>query len=639
MIELRLPDGKTMEFSKGVTGLEVANHLAPSLGKLAICIKFEGKLQDIYIPIEESGNFEIITEKSPYYIEVLRHDAAHVLAEAIKNCFPKAQIVIGPAIENGFYYDVAVEEPFTPETLIKLEEEMKSIVSKKKEIRREILQREEAIQYFKSIGEFYKAEIIGDIPENEEISIYRQENFIDLCRGPHGPHTGFVKHFKLLKVSGSHFKGDPRRGALQRIYGTAFPTKEALQAYLHMLTEAEKRDHRKLGTELSLFHISESATGSIFWHPKGWSLFLTLQEYIRKKQEEDEYLEIRTPLILNKELWERSGHWEKFQENMFICESEKRTFAIKPMSCPGHIEVFKQGVKSYRDLPLRFAEFGSCHRNEPSGSLHGIMRVRGFTQDDGHIFCTESQIKQETIRYCKFLMSVYGDFGFHDIKIKFSTRPSKRAGNDQTWDKAERALEDAMKDMEYQFEINPGEGAFYGPKLEFVLVDALGRDWQCGTLQVDFILPERLGATYISETGNKTFPVMLHRATFGSFERFIGMLVENFAGKFPVWLAPVQAIVCGVVNSVDEYAAEVAHTLKRANFRVEADINSEKITYKIRKYSIQKIPYIIIIGEQEKSEKTISIRCLGFENTLKMTLEDFTVKLSVEIESKKLASL
>ncbi len=495
-------------------------------------------------------------------------------------------------------------------------------------------QREKAIEFFKSIGEFYKAEIINDIPEGEEVSLYRQGDFLDLCRGPHAPHTGFVKHFKLMKVAGSYFKGDPSKGNLQRIYGTSFPTKEGLEAYLMMIEEAEKRDHRKLGTELDLFHISEMAIGSIFWHPKGWHIFLKLQDYMREKFNKYGYKEVKTPIILNRELWEKSGHWEKFQENMFLSESEKHTFAIKPMNCPAHIEIFKQGLKSYKELPIRMAEFGSCHRNESSGSLHGTMRVRGFTKDDAHIFCTESQITQETIDFCNFLMEVYQDFGFKNIKIKFSDRPEKRAGTDETWEKAETSLKNAITKAGYSYILNKGEGAFYGPKLEFVLTDALGRDWQCGTLQVDFVLPERLDATYINENGEKVRPVILHRAIFGSFERFIGILIENYAGKFPLWLAPIQGIVCGITNNQDDHASEIALELKSSGFLFDTDLESEKVNYKIRKYSLQKIPFILIVGEEERKNRTISIRRLGSLETETMTLQEFKSHISGIIQSK-----
>jgi threonyl-tRNA synthetase len=636
MIELRFPDGNIKEFKKGITGMEVAKTIATSLEKNGVCVKLKGKLQDIYMPINESGDFEIITEKSEEFLEILRHDTAHVLADAIKTLYPDVQIVIGPVIENGFYYDVAKETPFTPEDLANIEAKMREISLSKKEIRREVWEREKAIEYFKTRGEYYKAEIINDIPLGEEVGMYRQGEFLDLCRGPHAPHTGFVKAFKLLKVSGSYFKGDPAKGNLQRIYGTAWRTKEELESYLNMLIEAEKRDHRKLGTELDLFHISEMAIGSVFWHPKGWHLFVSLQDYMRKKFTENGYVEVRTPIILSKELWEKSGHWEKFQENMFISESEKHTFAIKPMNCPAHIEIFKQGIKSYKELPIRMAEFGSCHRNESSGSLHGIMRVRGFTQDDAHIFCTENQITSETINFCKFLMQVYEDFGFKNIKIKFSDRPEKRAGTNETWDKAENSLKEAITTAGYSYILNKGEGAFYGPKLEFVLTDALGRDWQCGTLQVDFVLPERLEANYITEEGTKARPVILHRAIFGSFERFIGILIENYAGKFPIWLAPIQGLICGITNQQDEYVLEITHKLKEEGFRFEADLESEKVNYKIRKYSLQKIPFIIIVGEEEKKNNTISVRTLGSNNNEVMDLKNFIFHLNQLIKTKSL---
>lgn len=633
MVELRLLNGKAIKVESGTTGLAIASTIATSLAKSGVCVKINSKLQDIYLPITEGGDFEIITEKSPEFLEILRHDTAHVLADAIKTLFPETQIVIGPAINNGFYYDCAREKPFTPSDLSLLEVEMQKIISAKKEIRREVWSREKAISYFNSIGEHYKAEIISDIPEGEEISVYKQGNFIDLCKGPHAPSTGFVKHFKLLKVSGSYFKGDHTKGNLQRIYGVAFNTKLELEEYLKNIEEAERRDHRKLGQELDLFHTSEKAIGSIFWHARGWHIFLTLQEYMRKKFKEEGYIEVRTPIILNKELWEMSGHWEKFRENMFISESEKHVFAIKPMNCPAHIEIFKQGIKSYKDLPIRMAEFGSCHRNESSGSLHGIMRVRGFTQDDAHIFCTEEQITEETVKFCKFLMDVYKDFGFKDIKIKFSDRPEKRAGSDEVWERAEFSLKDAITKAGYQYELNKGEGAFYGPKLEFVLIDALGRDWQCGTLQVDFVLPERLDATYITEAGGKARPVILHRAIFGSFERFIGILIEHFAGAFPLWLAPLQVMACGITNAQDEYVNEIYNTLKEHDINVEKDTDSEKIGYKIRKYSLLKIPYMVIVGEEEVKNKTISVRKFGSNDVEKITLNDFVERLKNQVSS------
>ena len=634
MIELVFPDLSKRQFKAGTTGSEVALSISPSLEKAGVCVKLNGKLQDIYLPITTGGNFEIITEKSPDFLELLRHDTAHLLAEAIKIIYPDAQIVIGPNIENGFYYDVFKETPFTPSDLAALEAKMREIAALKTPIRREVWARDEAITFFKNHGELFKAEIINDIPAGEEVSLYRQGQFLDLCRGPHAPHTGFVKHFKLLKVSGSYFKGDPARGNLQRIYGTAWGSKEALENYLKMIEEAEKRDHRKLGVELDLFHISEAAIGSVFWHPKGWQLFVTLQDYMREKWQQNDYVEVKTPILLNKELWERSGHWEKFRENMFVCESEKHTFAIKPMNCPAHIEIFNQGLKSYKSLPIRMAEFGSCHRNESSGSLHGIMRVRGFTQDDAHIFCTEDQITQETMSFVSFLMEVYADFGFNKIKIKFSDRPNTRAGTDETWEKAENSLKTAIETAGYEYELNKGEGAFYGPKLEFVLTDALGRDWQCGTLQVDFVLPERLEAHYIAEGGEKLRPVILHRAIFGSFERFIGILIENYAGKFPLWLAPIQGVVFGVTNAVDEYVMKVQAILKEKGFKFEVDLESEKIGYKIRKYSLQKLPFIVIVGEEEKQNNTISIRKLGSTENEVMEIEDFINVLSNLIEMK-----
>lgn len=636
MIEVKFPDGRKNQYKKGITGFEIANEISSSLANSAVCVKLNGNLFDVYTPLLEGGEFEIINEKSPDYIEIIRHDAAHLLAHAVKTLYPKVQVVIGPTIENGFYYDFAKDTPFTPEDLAALEAEMKRISSLKIDVKREVWKQDFAIEFFKNQGEFYKTEIIKDIPQNEEVSVYRQGDFLDLCRGPHAPNTGFVKHFKLLKVSGSYFKGDPAKGNLQRIYGTAWHSKDALANYLKMLEEAEKRDHRKLGAELDLFHVSEVATGSVFWHKNGWKFFLTLQDYMREKFKKHGYFEVRTPIILNKELWEKSGHWEKFAENMFVSESEKHTFAIKPMNCPAHIEIFKQGIKSYKDLPLRMAEFGSCHRNESSGSLHGIMRVRGFTQDDAHIFCTENQITHETINFCKFLMEVYAEFGFKDIKIKFSDRPEKRAGTDAVWDKAENSLKTAITEAGYTYILNKGEGAFYGPKLEFVLVDALGRDWQCGTLQVDFVLPEKLDAVYINEAGERLRPVILHRAIFGSFERFIGILIEHFAGKFPLWLAPIQGIIFGVTNAFDDEVLNLQKLLNENNFSFEADIESEKIGYKIRKYSLTKIPFVVIIGEEEVKNKTISVRILGTNEAKTFAIPEFITYVRKLLENKSL---
>jgi threonyl-tRNA synthetase len=545
----------------------------------------------------------------------------------VQELFENVQVTIGPATNDGFYYDFATSKPFALEDLGKIEKQMQKIIKRNEKLQREVWDRNRAIEFFQKKGEKYKAEIIQDLPENEEITLYRQGDFIDLCRGPHLPSTSYVKHFKLLKLAGAYWRGDSKNEMLQRIYGTAFLTEQDLEQYLHQLQEAEKRDHRKLGKELDLFHIQEEATGAVFWHEKGYELYLIIENYIRKKIKDHGYIEVKTPQLIDRVLWEKSGHWDKFKENMFIAESEGTTLAIKPMNCPAHVQIFNQKLTSYRDLPLRMAEFGCCHRNEPSGSLHGIMRVRAFNQDDAHIFCEEHQINDETVAFCQLLQEIYRDFGFKEVKVKFSTRPEVRAGTDETWDKAEQSLKDAVEKADLQYEINEGEGAFYGPKLEFVLVDAIGRDWQCGTLQVDFIMPERLGATYIASDGSKKHPVMLHRAILGTFERFIGILIENTAGAFPLWLAPVQMVVTTISNKFDDYAKEVLSQLQKNDFRAKIDLRSEKINYKIREHSLQKIPYILIIGEKEVAEKKISIREFGSKKEEVLKLEEFIKKI------------
>ena len=636
MIKITFPDGNIKEFSHGTSGTEIAKSISISLAKVALAIKVDGELRDLSRVLENDAKIEIITPKSGAdALEVIRHDAAHIMAEAVKELFPETQVTIGPAIENGFFYDFARKEPFALEDLAKIESKMNEIVKRDETLIREVWKRDTAVKFFESIGEKYKAEIIASIPANEDISLYRQGNFIDLCRGPHSPSTSHIKYFKLMKLAGAYWRGDSKNEMLQRIYGTAWESKEALDNYLHMLEEAAKRDHRKLGREMDLFHMQEEAVGSVFWHPKGWTIFREIENYIRAKLEKNNYVEVKTPQMVDKALWEKSGHWEKFHENMFVAESEERTLAIKPMNCPCHVQIFNQELKSYRQLPLRMAEFGSCHRNEPSGSLHGIMRVRAFTQDDAHIFCEESQINVETVSFCELLKEVYHDFGFHDVKVKFSTRPEKRAGSDETWDKAENALSEAVKAAGLNCEINPGEGAFYGPKLEFTLVDAIKREWQCGTLQVDFILPERLDASYIASDGHKKRPVMLHRAILGSFERFIGMLIENYAGKFPLWLAPTQMVVATITNDSDEYAHKVIAKLKAQGFRVEGDLNSQKINYKIREHSLKKVPYILAVGKKESESGSVSVRKFGEEHQKVMSLEEF-VQNSKEQISKKI---
>lgn len=636
MIKITFPDGNIKEFSHGTSGAEIAKSISISLAKVALAIKVDGELRDLSRALENDAKIEIITPKSGAdALEVIRHDAAHIMAEAVKELFPETQVTIGPAIENGFFYDFARKEPFALEDLAKIESKMNEIVKRDETLIREVWKRDTAVKFFESIGEKYKAEIIASIPANEDISLYRQGNFIDLCRGPHSPSTSHIKYFKLMKLAGAYWRGDSKNEMLQRIYGTAWESKEALDNYLHMLEEAAKRDHRKLGREMDLFHMQEEAVGSVFWHPKGWTIFREIENYIRAKLEKNNYVEVKTPQMVDKVLWEKSGHWEKFHENMFVAESEERTLAIKPMNCPCHVQIFNQELKSYRQLPLRMAEFGSCHRNEPSGSLHGIMRVRAFTQDDAHIFCEESQINAETVSFCELLKEVYHDFGFHDVKVKFSTRPEKRAGSDETWDKAENALSEAVKAAGLNCEINPGEGAFYGPKLEFTLVDAIKREWQCGTLQVDFILPERLDASYVASDGHKKRPVMLHRALLGSFERFIGMLIENYAGKFPLWLAPTQMVVATITNDYDEYAHKVIAELKAQGFRVEGDLDSQKINYKIREHSLKKVPYILAVGKKESESGSVSVRKFGEEHQKVMSLEEF-VQNSKEQISKKI---
>ncbi len=635
MIKITFPDGNIKEFSHGTSGTEIAKSISISLAKVALAIKVDGELRDLSRVLENDAKIEIITPKSGAdALEVIRHDAAHIMAEAVKELFPETQVTIGPAIENGFFYDFARKEPFALEDLAKIESKMNEIVKRDETLIREVWKRDTAVKFFESIGEKYKAEIIASIPANEDISLYRQGNFIDLCRGPHSPSTSHIKYFKLMKLAGAYWRGDSKNEMLQRIYGTAWESKEALDNYLHMLEEAAKRDHRKLGREMDLFHMQEEAVGSVFWHPKGWTIFREIENYIRAKLEKNNYVEVKTPQMVDKVLWEKSGHWEKFRENMFVAESEEKTLAIKPMNCPCHVQIFNQELKSYRQLPLRMAEFGSCHRNEPSGSLHGIMRVRAFTQDDGHIFCEESQINAETVSFCELLKEVYHDFGFHDVKVKFSTRPEKRAGSDETWDKAENALSEAVKAAGLNCEINPGEGAFYGPKLEFTLVDAIKREWQCGTLQVDFILPERLDASYVASDGHKKRPVMLHRAILGSFERFIGMLIENYAGKFPLWLAPTQMVVATITNDSDEYANKVIAELKAQGFRVEGDLDSQKINYKIREHSLKKVPYILAVGKKESESGSVSVRKFGEEHQKVMSLEEFVQNSKEQIAKK-----
>jgi len=621
MIKITFPDGNSREYPIGSTGMDITSSISTSLAKEALFIIVNGKDCDLSLPITSDATIKIITPKNEEALELLRHDAAHIIAEAVKEIWPEVQVTIGPAIENGFYYDFVRDKPFSTDDLAAIDAKMREIARRDEQITREVWKRSDAVEFFKSIGEFYKAEIIESIPSDEDITLYRQGNFIDLCRGPHAPSTRHVKHFKLTKVAGAYWRGDSKNAMLQRIYGTAWATKEQLDNYLFMLEEAEKRDHRKLGRELDLFHIQEEAQGMPFWHDKGWTIYKTIEQYIREKIRRKGYTEVKTPTLVDRSLWEASGHWDMFGKNMFTSEADDKVLALKPMNCPCHVQIFNQGIKSYRDLPLRMAEFGSCHRNEPSGSLHGLMRVRGFVQDDAHIFCTEDQITSETIDFCKLLTEVYADFGFTDVKVKFSDRPEERAGTDETWDKAEGALKEAVAAAGFEYTLNPGEGAFYGPKLEFVLRDAIGRDWQCGTLQVDFVMPERLNAEYVSAGGEKKRPVMLHRAIIGSFERFIGILIEQYAGKFPLWLAPVQVAIAGVTNEVDEYAKSVYDKLIEDGVRAEIDISSEKIGYKVRNFSMQKHPMIAIIGKQEADKGTVMIRTLGSDEQKSMTVD------------------
>jgi threonyl-tRNA synthetase len=614
MHSIKLKDGSSRQYDAIVTGLEIAASISPRLAKEAVAVRVDGVLKDLTLPVPAESTIEVVTRNEEDGLEVLRHDAAHVLAEAVKELFPETQITIGPAITNGFYYDFYRETPFTPDDFGKIEKRMAEIVDRDETITREEWDRPKAIQFYKDQGEVFKAELIESIPGDEPLSFYRQGNFIDLCRGPHLPSTSKLgKAFKLMKLAGAYWRGDHNNPMLQRIYGTAWATEQQLKDYLLMLEEAEKRDHRRLGAELDLFHIQEEAVGSAFWHPKGWTLYRGLESFIRQRLEANNYVEVKTPQLLDRSLWEASGHWEKFRENMFTVDSEDKVLAIKPMNCPCHVQIFKQGIKSYRDLPLRMAEFGSCHRNEPSGALHGLMRVRAFVQDDAHIFCTPEQIVSETKSFCELLKGVYKDLGFTDIKVRFSDRPEKRAGSDDIWDLAEKALLDATTAAGLEYTLNPGEGAFYGPKLEFVLRDAIGRDWQCGTLQVDYVLPERLDASYVGEDGKKHRPVMLHRAILGTFERFIGVFIEHCGGKFPFWLTPVQVTVATVTSDGDAYASQICKTLKEHGIRAEVDLRNEKISYKIRELSLQKIPVILVVGNREAENASVAVRRLGGE--------------------------
>jgi len=630
LLKIKLPDGAVKDFPGPVTVAEVAQSIGAGLARAALAGKVDGKLVDTSFRIESDAEVSIVTGKSPEGLEILRHSTSHLMAQAVQELFPGAQVTIGPVIENGFYYDFAYKRPFTPEDLVAIEKKMAEIVKRDLKVERKTLSRDEAVRFFQSIGEKYKAEIIAAIPANEPISLYGQGDWVDLCRGPHVPSTGKLKVFKLMRVAGAYWRGDSRNEMLQRIYGTAWATKEDQDAYLKMLEEAEKRDHRRLATQLDLFHMEEDAPGMVFWHPKGWTLWQQVEQYMRKVYRDSGYLEVRGPSVLPRSLWERTGHWENYRENMFVTESEKRDYALKPMNCPGHILIFNKGVKSYRDLPLRYGEFGSCHRNEPSGALHGLMRIRGFTQDDGHIFCTEEQILPECVAYTALVQKVYAFFGFEDIVYKVATRPEKRIGSDDAWDKAEAALMAAMKAAGCEFQVSPGEGAFYGPKIEYSLKDAIGRLWQCGTMQVDYFLPQRLGAEYVAADNSRRTPVMLHRATIGSMERFMGILIEHFGGAFPLWLSPEQVVVLNVSEHQADYAQSVASALRAAGFRASADLRNEKISYKIREHSLQKLPYQLVVGDKEKQAGSVAVRTRSGEDLGAMSLAGFIERLGNE---------
>ncbi|SAL81942.1 threonyl-tRNA synthetase [Caballeronia terrestris] len=635
MVSIRLPDGSVRQYDHPVTVAEVAASIGAGLAKAALGGRLDGELVDTSALIDHDASLAIVTEKDAEGLDIVRHSAAHLLAYAVKDLFPEAQVTIGPVIDNGFYYDFAYSRPFTPEDLEKIEKRMQELAKKDEPVSRRVVSRDEAVAYFKSIGEKYKAEIIESIPASDEIKLYSHGGFTDLCRGPHVPSTGKLKVFKLMKVAGAYWRGDSKNEQLQRIYGTAWTKKEDQEAYLHMLEEAEKRDHRKLGKQLDFFHLQDEAPGMVFWHPKGWSLWQQVEQYMRRRVNAAGYLEIKTPMVMDRSLWEASGHWQNYRENMFTTESEKRDYAIKPMNCPGHVQVFNHGLRSYRDLPLRYAEFGSCHRNEPSGSLHGLMRVRGFVQDDAHIFCTEDQFISESIAFNTLAMSVYKDFGFDNIGIKLALRPDQRAGTDEIWDRAEQGLRDALTACDLQWEELPGEGAFYGPKIEYHIKDALGRSWQCGTLQLDMVLPERLGAEYVSEDNSRKRPVMLHRAIVGSMERFLGILIEHHAGAMPSWLAPVQAVVLNIAENQTDYAREVAQSLQKQGLRVESDLRNEKISYKIREHTLQKIPYLLVVGDKEREAHTVAVRARGGVDLGSMPVGAFLDRLQQDVQSFK----
>ncbi len=636
---IRLPDGSSRSFEQPVTVADVALNIGAGLAKAALAgkVTYTGqapKLVDTSHLIAEDIDLAIITDKNEEGLEVIRHSTAHLLAYAVKELFPDAQVTIGPVIDNGFYYDFSYKRPFTPDDLTAIEKKMAELAKKDEKVERKVLPRDEAVAYFKSIGEHYKAEIIASIPSNEDVSLYSEGNFTDLCRGPHVPNTGKLKAFKLMKLAGAYWRGDSNNEMLQRVYGTAWRNKEELESYLHMLEEAEKRDHRKLGKQLDFYHMQEDAPGMVFWHPRGWVIWQEVEQYMRAKFKEYDYQEVRTPTVLDKTLWEKSGHWQNYRDNMFVTQSESRDYAVKPMNCPGHIQIFNNSLHSYRDLPLRLAEFGSCHRNEPSGSLHGLMRVRGFTQDDAHIFCMESQVEAEVANFIKMLYEVYKDFGFSDVIVKLSTRPEKRVGTEEAWDMAETALANAIKVNGLAFEYQPGEGAFYGPKIEFTLKDSLGRMWQCGTIQLDPNLPERLGAEYVAEDNTRQRPIMLHRAIVGSMERFLGILIENFAGAMPVWLSPVQAMVLNISDNQADYVRQVVETLKKNGIRCDFDLRNEKITYKIREHSLQKLPYLIVVGDKEMQNGHVAVRTRKGEDLGVMTVDAFVAHIQQDIQNR-----
>ncbi len=635
MTRISLPDGSVREFPAPPTVAEVAAAIGPGLAKAALAGRVDGTLVDTSYRIEHDAQLAIVTDRDPDGLEVIRHSTAHLLAYAVKELFPDAQVTIGPVIDNGFYYDFSYRRPFTPDDLAAIEARMTELAKKDERITREEWRRDDAVSFFESIGERYKAEIIASIPADQPIGLYREGSFVDLCRGPHVPSTGKLKVFKLMKLAGAYWRGDSRNEMLQRIYGTAWARKEDQDAYLHMLEEAEKRDHRKLGKQLDLFHLQDDAPGMVFWHPRGWQLWQQVEQYMRRVYEDHGYQEIRCPQVLDRTLWEKSGHWENYKDHMFTTASENRDYAVKPMNCPGHVQVFNSDLRSYRDLPLRYGEFGACHRNEPSGALHGIMRVRGFVQDDGHIFCTEDQILEECIAYTALLHEVYRDFGFTDILYKVATRPDKRVGSDELWDKAEFAVMESLRRSGVEFTIAQGDGAFYGPKIEYTLRDALGRHWQCGTMQVDFFMPQRLGAEYVAEDNTRRHPVMLHRAIVGSLERFIGILIENHAGAFPSWLAPVQAVVMSITEAHAPYARDVAQALKKQGFRVQSDLRNEKIAYKIREHSLQKLPYLLIVGEKERQAEQVAVRARGGVDLGVMPLDAFSRRLSDDVADRR----